>query len=219
MTFDQFLEKLSTTLEAELPGQAAHQKMAPIALPTRRKMLSKTKDAKESAVLALLYPNKGMVYTVLMLRNSYDGVHSAQVSFPGGKKEQADVSLQSTALRETEEEIGINQAEVRIIGNLSEIYIPPSNFWVKPFVGYLKDNPKFVIDKSEVDQLIKVPLRMILDDKVLKTKDIWRNKTKKKMSTPYFDIHGHVVWGATAMILSELKEILKNDPELTSFLI
>ena len=151
------------------------------------------------------------IYTVLILRTSDHGVHSGQVSFPGGKKEESDRSLEDTALRETEEEIGIKKNDVKVIGHLSELYIPTSGFLVQPFVGYLNKKPLFHPDKNEVQKLIEVPLFLIMDDGIVKETTILKSKTRNQKSEiriPYFDIHGEVVWGATAMILSELKEIL-----------
>ncbi len=192
----------------ELPGEAAHMKMA----PKSRVRTSRAKeytgfDPKLSAVMILLYPKDGIWHNALIQRPSYQGVHSAQMSFPGGKQEETDKDFAHTALRETEEEIGIPQHQISLISELTEVYIPPSNFLVKPFVGITEENPNFIKQNSEVDEIIEYPIVDLLSEHSIKEKDIvFANGFKIK--TPYFDINGKVVWGATAIMLSEFKEIL-----------
>ena len=209
--------------------------MAPYGRLLKEEALKLNANPRLSAVLILLYPVKGAkriehspaswrgkehhskgsafsIYTVLILRTSDHGVHSGQVSFPGGKKEESDRSLEDTALREAEEEIGIKKNDVKVIGPLSELYIPTSGFLVQPFVGYLNKKPLFHPAKNEVAKLIEVSLDLIMDDGIVKETTILESKTqnqKSEIQIPYFDIHGEVVWGATAMIISELKKILK----------
>ena len=165
--------------------------------------------AKLGGVLILLYPQNGHIYLPLMLRPTYKGIHSGQVSFPGGKMEQQDTDLVSTALREAEEEIGISRERIRIIGNLSELYVFASNFKVLPVVGFIEEKPVFHPDRKEVEQVIETNLAMLLDPSNIKRTDI-QIASGFKINAPYYDVDGHVVWGATAVMLSEFVEIVKN---------
>jgi 8-oxo-dGTP pyrophosphatase MutT (NUDIX family) len=164
-------------------------------------------DHREGAVLILLYPNwKGELCLVLIRRPEYNGVHSGQIALPGGGRE-ADESLQTTALREAHEEIGISQKRITVLGNLSSIYIPVSNFLVYPYVAFHPDYPSFNPDPQEVAEIIEVPLQLFLDETTVRSE--MRNHVSLGLTEiPYFAILGHKVWGATAMILSEFIEIL-----------
>lgn len=192
-----------------LPGEAAHAKMAP---PERREIMKnlilEDLKARNAAVMLLLYPRNEKVNFVLILRNSYKGVHSSQVAFPGGKKEEEDSDYQETALRETHEEVGIRPDQIRIIRALSRIYIPPSNFIVYPFLGYSSEELIFNPDPREVAGIIEVPLDEFMDDASL----VGINRSTSyanDIDVPGFKIGEQIVWGATAMILSEFKEVLK----------
>lgn len=160
--------------------------------------------------MALFYPDVHNETTlVLILRNSYPGVHSAQVGFPGGKIESFDSSFQSAALRETEEEIGVKTPDIKVVKAMSPLYIPPSNFIVYPFMGTTHKRPAFVKDETEVQEIIEVNLADFLDRKsVIKTKV--KTSYKIDVEVPAFYLKGHVVWGATAMMLSEIKEVVKD---------
>jgi len=161
----------------------------------------------DSAVLVLLYPVNAKIYTVLMLRPQEQGVHSGQVSFPGGKYEETDGTFMNTALREAGEEMGIIKEQVIIVGELSPLYIPPSNFLVHPFVGYMTEKPVIQPSKDEVKQVIEANIELLLDD-TLKDRKIIEVRGYK-IDTPFYNIYGNVVWGATAMILSELEDLLR----------
>jgi 8-oxo-dGTP pyrophosphatase MutT (NUDIX family) len=142
-----------------------------------------------------------------MLRPEYPGVHSGQISLPGGKFEDSDDSLVFTALREAREEIGINPVKVQIIGQLTEMYIPPSNFMVTPIVGYQTSPPRFRADPKEVARIIEVNLVDLLEKRNIRNKNI-RLRTGISIKAPVYFIDGNVIWGATAMILSEFREIV-----------
>jgi 8-oxo-dGTP pyrophosphatase MutT (NUDIX family) len=168
-----------------------------------------SKKPNMAGVMAVFYPNKSdKTNFVLILRKTYKGVHSNQVGFPGGRLEIFDKSLEHTALRETEEEVGIPKGEVEIVKKLTKLYIPPSNFWVHPYVGLMEKTPNLVPQISEVEKILEINIEDFLDEK---------NLIKQKLSTSYasnievpaFSLNGQVVWGATAMMLSELKELLK----------
>ena len=210
MTFDTFLELASKIKNLTLPGEAAQIKMSP---PYRLELMAlqkeKMKTAKKSAVMALCYSNsKGNASIVLILRNTYKGVHSAQVSFPGGKHEPSDTSLQFTALRETEEEVGIPSQQIEVLKAMTPMYIPPSNFSVQPYLGLLKSVPKFEKDSVEVEQIIEVELKDLLDESNSIETTV-PTSYKLNVKVPAFQLKGHIVWGATAMMLSELKVMLK----------
>lgn len=197
--------EIKQALKQALPGEDAHAKLAPLRPEVRLNALKTNPNPKLSAVMILLWKEDKELFTSLILRNSYKGVHSAQIAFPGGKKEDSDPDLITTALRETHEEIGV--AGIEVIGALSNIYIPPSGFMVSPYIGYINDAPSFVPDPTEVAEVFKVPVSMIMEPNTIKKKAI-PMADRLMIKAPYFDIHGQVVWGATAMILNEFKEVL-----------
>lgn len=160
-------------------------------------------------MLCVIYPKNGELYFPLILRNTYPGVHSNQVGFPGGRIEKADKDFSETALRECEEEIGVKPSEVNLLRQLTDIYIPPSNFQVKSFVGICKQTPNFLLQPEEVDELIEVKLQDLLRDDVLFTKKI-STSYANKIDVNAFKLNDFTVWGATAMILSEIKYLLKS---------
>lgn len=206
---DRFKSYLKEAL-VNPPGINAYESM----MPEIRKRLSnldvtKIEGARLSSVLILIYFDKGRIYLPLTKRHDYIGTHGGQISFPGGQHEVGDESRIFTALREANEEIGIDIDSIEVIGQLSEIYIPPSNFKVLPVVGIVNDKPTFVKEEYEVEHILEVEISEFINADNHKTKDITiRNGILR--NTPYFDIQGHVVWGATAMILSELVYLIKN---------
>ena len=159
--------------------------------------------AQKSGVLILIYPLNKKPHIVLMKRVSYPGgIHSGQISFPGGRWEKSDRDLTETALREAEEEVGVDISSVKVLGLLSQIYIPPSNFLVQPVVGLVNYRPDFIPDSREVDQLFEVPVSWLLDPANRGKKPIV-TRSNITLQAPFFDVEGHSVWGATAMMLSE----------------
>ncbi|MBP6759852.1 MAG: CoA pyrophosphatase, partial [Flavobacterium sp.] len=147
-------------------------------------------------------------HLVFIVRNSYQGVHSAQIAFPGGKYEPRDQIFENTALRETHEEIGIAPDSIKIMKAFTRLYIPPSNFMVHPFLGISKEELVFVPDSSEVADIIELPLSVFMADDILVSVKLTTSYAENIM-VPAFKIEEHIVWGATAMMLSELKEVLK----------
>ncbi|MFL5729079.1 MAG: NUDIX hydrolase, partial [Cytophagaceae bacterium] len=150
-------------LAGKLPGQAVQFEMASADRKINPQDLSTLKDHRESAVCILLYPMEGQIYFPLIARATYAGVHSGQIALPGGKIEAKDSNAEEAALRELHEEIGYKSEKIKVIGKLTDIYIPPSNFLVKPFVAYTTEIPEFIIDPREVEQLILYPLMDLLD--------------------------------------------------------
>lgn len=202
-----FSEELSEKLKLPLPGHQAHLKMS----PANRKPVSQiqpNQHTKIGSVLILLFYENSNWHTVLIKRALYNGVHSGQISFPGGKKEASDTSLQQTALRETEEEIGVPKNNIEIIGNITELYIPPSRFIVYPFIGISHKHLTFLPDKKEVDKIITVSLNELFSPQNLSIKQITLSNGTT-MDSPCFVVNNEIIWGATAMMLSELKEILR----------
>ncbi len=210
MDFQFFLEHVPNLADAKLPAFEAHLKMVPFErIESLKKSASQDTTARTAAVMMLFYPKDGITHLVLIVRNSYEGVHSGQIAFPGGKVEMQDENLSITALRETQEEVGVDPSVIEIIKSFTEVYIPPSNFIVHPFLGICKEEICFVLDPTEVASIIELPLSLFLSDEILiKTKLSTSYATD--VNVPAFHIQGHIVWGATAMMLSELKDVLKD---------
>ena len=209
MNFETFIKSVSKIKNLNLPGEMSQFKMSP---PFRKELVEenreKMKFAKKAGVLALFYPKHGETFLILILRKTYKGVHSAQVGFPGGKFEDNDPNIEFTALREAEEEVGVSIDTVTVLKAMTPLYIPPSNFTVAPFVGVVSDTPNFLKQDEEVEDLIEVRLTDFIDD--ANTKDVSvMTSYQVELEVPAFILNGHVVWGATAMMLSELKDLLK----------
>ncbi|MCT4623930.1 MAG: CoA pyrophosphatase [Schleiferiaceae bacterium] len=204
--FDTFLEELNQGFSVELPGQNAQFKMVPQGRERTNLENIEHRNPKRAAVLVLFYPVNSTPHIVLMKRNSYPGVHSDQISFPGGKFEVGDENLKQTALREANEELGIISANVEIVGELTQVYIPPSNFLVNPYVGYAKEKPSFIPELKEVTEIVEADFSSIRN--LSNVENVAVNVRGFKMDVPAFMINGHVVWGATAMMLSELAHVL-----------
>lgn len=203
-----FKDKLRIELARELPGEMAHSMMMPIVRDDNLKRPSGNLSPISSAVLILFYADEhGHLKFPLIQRPEYNGAHSAQISFPGGKREPEDQNLVETALREAEEEIGIRKENVEVVGKMTDLFIWVSNFMVTPIVGVIDHKPNFVMEESEVDAIIETDLSDIINPLKRKEGTIIVRK-KYKIHTPYFDIDNRVVWGATAMILSELSMIV-----------
>jgi 8-oxo-dGTP pyrophosphatase MutT (NUDIX family) len=195
-------------LARPIPGQEAQELMMPTLSDKSRFSLEAKKDAREGGVMILLYLKDGEVHFPLIQRPDYDGVHAKQMSFPGGKRDLEDKDLTATAIRETDEEVGIEGDKIEILGSLTELYIIASNFNVLPIIGVMNEIPVFTADEYEVDEIIEVRLVDLMNEEKQKEKplNILQGIT---INAPYFDLNGKVVWGATAMILSELKWILQ----------
>lgn len=202
-----FIDRLQRQLTEQLPGEEAHLKMAPYRRSVKVELDSAGMKPRLSAVMALIYLKENQWHLVLTKRNEYEGTHSAQVSFPGGRKEEGDASLIHTSIRETKEEIGVWVPDTQIIGSLTEVYIPPSNFLVNPVLSWLPEQPAFNPDPREVNYIIEFPVDELTRDDLIKETKI-KLSTGLRLTVPYFDIKGEIVWGATAVILSEFREIL-----------
>lgn len=210
MNFDDFSERSSKIKNLPLPGTTSHYKMTPsIRIKEMEKALLNGVNPKRAGVMALFYPNEDEgTNLLLILRKAYQGVHSNQIAFPGGKVEPGDIDLLDTALRETYEEVGVPKREIEVIRSLTEVYIPPSNFKVQPYVGLYKKKLPFQIQKSEVAALVEVSLMDFMDEGKITTQTLTTSYATN-IEVPAFHLNGHIVWGATAMMLSEIKELLK----------
>ncbi len=210
MQFHYFINNITNLKKEKLLATDAHIKMAPLERITYLKDKSYSeKQPKNAAVLMLVYPKNDIAHLALIVRNTYPGVHSSQISFPGGKEELDDESLEYTALRETEEEVGIEMHRIEIIRQFSEIYIPPSNFLVTPYLGFSTENLEFKPNPDEVKRVLELPIHQLLNDEIIvHTKMTTSYATN--IDVPAFQVEKYVVWGATAMMLSELKELFKN---------
>jgi len=210
MNFDTFLKSVSKIENIELPGESSQVKMSPsFRLELMEVHKEVMKISRKAGVLVLFYPgHQNKTHLVLILRKSYEGVHSAQVAFPGGQLEEQDASIEHTAIRETYEEIGVPKRHVKILKALTTLYIPPSNFMVYPFLGIITTTPNFKIQEDEVEEVIEVPLSHFVDEHNM-VKTFVTTSYKVNVEVPAFRLNGHIVWGATAMMLSELKDLLK----------
>lgn len=209
MDFHDFEKRIVKIEKMQLPGELSQFKMAPLERLTElKKQVKNIEYARRAGVMALFYPtSEYKTNMILILRKTYKGVHSAQVGFPGGKIEKGDRSILDAALRETEEEVGVPRNNISIIKKLTEIYIPPSNFFVQPFMGIIHNTPKFVLEEREVEALIEVDLNCFMNDSCV-TSRILSTSYATDLEVPAFNLNGHIVWGATAMMLNEVRELL-----------
>lgn len=209
MRFKAFEKTIQEINKLSLPGLDIQLQMAP---PFREQLLERYKEerksAKLAAVLALFYPSsEGETRMVLIVRKSYKGVHSAQVGFPGGKPEPEDCSKEATALRETFEEIGVSSDKITVLRELSSLYIPPSNFLVAPFLGIAESPLTFTLQESEVETILEVPLTEFLNKKSEVFSEVLTAEGSI-YNVPAFKLSGRIVWGATAMMLIEIKTMI-----------
>lgn len=203
-----FVNWLPERLKHPLPGRVAQNRMS--SKKRIRELLNVINSGDEhvAGVLLLLYPDKKKLSTVLMQRPQYDGVHGGQISLPGGKREPDDETIIDTALREAQEEIGIVPANVRLLGTLTTLYIPPSNFLVTPVVGYCPRRPDFRSEPSEVEAIIELEVEKLLEPDAIQHKEV-KTGLGLSLEVPSYYIHQKIIWGATAMILSEFLELVQ----------
>lgn len=208
MQFQELKDRLSKINNLPLPGEIVQWEMAPESRKTSVDEIEiEERKPRWAGVTGLFYPSEQQeAMLVLILRNTYRGVHSNQVGFPGGKREDYDDTLADTALRETEEEIGVDRESIYLVKKMTKIYIPPSNFWVQPYMGYVNYTPRFVGEDAEVAAIIEVKVRDFLAEE-----SHVQHQVALKTSTidvPAYSLNKYNVWGATAMMLSEMKNLL-----------
>ena len=199
------VDRIRASLERPLPGWPAQREMAPA---PRRNRPREGEPSRRAAVLVLLYPRADdHALTVTLLRRPpYGGVHGGQLCLPGGRQEREE-TLVETALRETYEEIGVGRERIAVLGRLTQIYIPGSNYDVRPFVGFLTRQPCFRADPREVAEILEVPLRHLLAPDARRIKRV-KDSVLGERVIPYFGVGEHELWGATAMILNEFIAVM-----------
>lgn len=207
LSLSTLVPRVAERLENPLPGHEAHLHMAP-QYPARRSDLSvEERDCREAGALVLLHPHDGEPAVVLTVRRDHLPDHAGQISFPGGQREPEE-SLSDTALREAEEEINLSPASVDVLGPLTPLYIPPSNFCVHPFVGHTTSATSLRPTDAEVEQILQVPLAHLLDPATCTSET--RRLHGRDVDVPYYDVTGHTVWGATAMMLAEFLAVVRD---------
>ncbi|MBK7683423.1 MAG: CoA pyrophosphatase [Bacteroidetes bacterium] len=209
--FAQWISDLALRMEKGLPGQGAHEKMAPM----HRKSLSESElfntGYRTAAVLALLVPDpiNSIPRIVLIERSEGPVSHSGQISFPGGKRE-GDEDLLVTALREANEELGIQANQVSLLGGLTSLYIPPSNFLVHPFLGYMNEIPEFILSEAEVKRVLLLPVSSFLDQGNVSI-EVFKSSNGSTVEAPTYRIDDVTIWGATAMMMAEISSLIRGE--------
>lgn len=206
----EIINKLQTALQLPLPGEKARALMSPPYRPNLNLEQILANDPKIGGVMLLLYQKAGELHIVFTQRRAYDGVHGGQMSFPGGKKDLVDTDTIQTALRETQEEIGIPPSQIEVIGKLSELYIPPSNFLVYPVVGFAKKETTFIPQEKEVEKIVEIPLSFFQQEVNINLQTEIKLYNGTTVRVPAYTYQQHIIWGATAIMLSEFMYIYKH---------
>lgn len=205
--FNSFIAQFRIQLN-NLPGEKAHASLMPVNRPFTSEAMQRKPNYRSSAVAIILFPENDVIKSVLIQRPDYEGAHGGQVSLPGGKMDDTDIDLEFTARREAFEEISLPFDAGIHLGRMSEIYIPPSNFLVEPNVFYVNELPELIGDIREVQSIITFDIFDILHPDAYKIGDIRNINHLTRKNVPYFEIQGYKVWGATGMILAEMKEMI-----------
>lgn len=205
--YPEFVSRLRTRLQAPLPGWEAQSQLA----PALRKRITRIPDnARESAVLMLIYQHQGEFFIPFMQRAQDGRVHGGQISLPGGKREESDRDFTHTALREAHEELNIHPESVDVLGKLTEIYIPPSNFLVYPKVAFANQRPSFVPNPQEVAKIIEIPVADFLHEEHPRTFEVDIFAGNKVKAPGYMLQEQHLIWGGTAMIVAEMVSVMRS---------
>jgi 8-oxo-dGTP pyrophosphatase MutT (NUDIX family) len=198
------LERLKLKFTMPLPGKISHSKM----MPDGRLLIETSANRKNAAVVILIFQSSESIDEIVLIkRTEYEGHHSGQISFPGGKEDPDDESFLKTAIRECYEEIGVKLTVNELIGALTPLFVIVSEFLIYPYVFYLPSEPSFNIDKSEVNYIIRFPFNKLTEPSLRKEKMM--NLFGTEIMIPYYDIQMETVWGATAMILSEFIDLIQ----------
>lgn len=197
---------LQQRLQQELPGKLAHQEAAPYRKVDYDSLNLKT--VRKSGVLILLYEKETEPHIVLIERPIYKGTHSGQIALPGGKVEESDKDIVHTALREANEEVGVTMADVEVVGSLSDVYIPVSNFLVSPVIGFVNYRPNFIAQEREVAAIIELQLQKLINTQHLAADNI-KLSNGLTLKVPVFQFNQKTIWGATALMLNELRWVLR----------
>lgn len=219
MKFEKhFIELLKQELTKPLPGEEAQYRMAPSYRPRMTKEETLANQPRVSGVMLLLFEKESELNIVFTQRKQYEGVHSGQMSFPGGKKDDEDADLLATAFRETFEEVGVTPEKIEVLGHLSDLYIPPSNFLVYPTVGFATGFEKFIPQENEVEKIVEIPVSFFLDKNNIDLRKEIKLFNGSVVHVPAYIHNEHIIWGATAIMLSEFifiaEKILANPPSV-----
>lgn len=206
------IEQLKYIIAHHLPGEDAHLPMSPTGRGKSSEALANATDYRQSAVAIIFFKSQEEYRVILTQRGAYEGTHGGQISFPGGRKEEEDRDFTNTAIRETYEEIGIQLHSDALIGKLTNVFIPVSSFLVHPYVFFYDKNPVFT-NNYEVSETFSISVADLLAKSSVSVMDIIVGNNFK-MKVPCFRINRREIWGATAIMLNELKEIIKKAPEL-----
>jgi 8-oxo-dGTP pyrophosphatase MutT (NUDIX family) len=209
MTFADKIAAIQKITSVELPGEKAHADLMPVNRPFSSQVRKNADDYRQSAVAIVLYESEGELMSLLIQRPSYDGAHSQQIAFPGGKRDPEDPSIEFTARRECMEEVAIPINQLQLLGRLTDVYIPVSKFIVAPHIYAVETLPQLIPDAREVAEIIPFKTSRLLDIDGIQHMDMSFGNGFKQKGVPYFDIEKRVVWGATGMILSEFRSILR----------
>lgn len=210
MRRSDFINQFKVATENGLPGDTAHLEVLPLNRPLTSQIRHESNLFRDSAVAILLFEKNNSIHTVLIQRPEYQGAHSKQIAFPGGKMDPDDIDLVHTARRESFEEVNLPLGYGELIIELTTVYIPVSKFKVNPFIFFLEEEPEFVPDPREVESIFTFDIFELKREDIIKRTDIQLSNGFKRKDIPYFDIEGNIVWGATALMLAELRAILKD---------
>jgi 8-oxo-dGTP pyrophosphatase MutT (NUDIX family) len=203
---DEWISRIESRLKAPLPGLHAQLRMITSPRFGPASPENSSRNYRGAGVLVLVYPLGGRPH-VLLTRRSDDLLHhKGQISFPGGRREPGE-DLRQTALREAREELGVFPQKLRILGDLTPLYVPPSRFRIHPLVAYAAFRPAFHPQPDEVAEIIEVPLALLLDPGSVQRET--RTLRERRVNVPYYPFQGHKIWGATAMVLAEFLDVIR----------
>ncbi|MGB2908510.1 MAG: CoA pyrophosphatase [Candidatus Aminicenantaceae bacterium] len=209
MSSEEFVQALVSRLREKRPGLRAQLRLAPDPRPGTQAYPDVPSSSLPAGVLVLLYPRRSKLRVLLTRRTADLLHHQAQISFPGGQQEPGE-DLQLTAAREAQEEVGIDPQDFRILGRLTPLFIPPSNYCIYPTLAYAYERPEFRPNEKEVAEVLEVPFEHLADPANFK-QEMWKHRGRD-VCVPFFSYRGHKIWGATAMVLAELMEIIEDLP-------
>ena len=205
--YSRLIENLTERLTLALPSAVAHDPLRAMPIGNVIPRFEHKTPPRPGSVIILLFDDHGVIKFPLIKRAEYQGAHSGQISLPGGKAEAGEDAIE-TALRECEEEIGVPARDITVLGRLSEFYVIPSNFLVTPVVASIKERPVYNPDPHEVFRVIEADLDDLVRDDAVRVKEILA-AGHYRMNAPHFEIENEIVWGATAMMLNELRMVVR----------
>ena len=211
-SLDFIVDRINKSLLKGLPGEVAHIKLAPQHRKPASEYLSHVQNYKTGCVVSLIVKNNNDEWCLLLMeRVSHEkDVHSNQISFPGGKFEEDDETFFDAALRELREELGVNPELINLISPLTELYIPPSNFLVKPFLCFSNYQLTYNPNKSEVRSFMEIPLSFFLEESNV-IQGGFKSARGYDVNAPFYEYNSHKIWGATAMMIAEIVDLLKEE--------